>query len=139
MKRTIIGTATVACVLFLLVASVALAQQSTKGQDAGPNVSEKKGPWVEVAEGVGVAKVERPKGGQPEFAILHLSDATYGEFQKDRMGFVNKYQIFDNKVNVFPDCAASPKQQGGDPDWYVMIAHWPSSNARCMTLSEPPD
>jgi hypothetical protein len=144
MKRTTIGTATIVCVLFILVSKVTLAQQSTNSQDAGSNLSDKKGPWLEFADGVRVAKVAKPADGQPEFAILHLNDATYHEFQKDPKAFVNKYQIFDKKVNVLPNCSMVPAtpQQGGDADWYVMMPHWPASNARCMTLlggTEPSD
>jgi hypothetical protein len=141
MKRTTIAITTIVCVLFVLVSTVALAQQSAKGEDAGSNVSDKKGPWLDVADGVKVARVARLTDGQPEFAILHLSDATYREFQKDPKAFVNKYQVFDKKVNDLPGCSmVSPTaQQGGNPDWYVMIGHWPSSNGRCMTLLGRPE
>jgi hypothetical protein len=132
---------TVVCILFVLVSTVALAQQSTKGEDAGSNVSDKKGPWLEVADGVKLARVARLTDAEPEFAILHLSDATYHEFQKDPKAFVNKYRVFDKNVNVLPGCSmVSPKaQQGGNPDWYVMMPHWPSSNALCVTLLERPE
>src|SRR5215475_5158464 len=141
MKRTTIGITTVVCVLFALVSTVALAQQSATGGDAGSNVSDKKGPWLEVADGVTVAKVARLSDGEPEFAILHLSDAKYREFQKDPKAFVNKYHVFNKNVNVLPGCSMiSPMaQQSDNADWYVMMPHWPASNARCVTLLGRPE
>ena len=140
MKRTTMEITTLMCVLFVLVSTVALAQQSAKGGDAASNVSDKKGPWLDVADGVKVARLARLTDGEPEFAILQLSDATYREFQKDPKTFVNKYQVFNKNVNVLPGCSmVSPTQQGGNPDWYVMIPHWPSSNARCVTLLGRPE
>lgn len=131
MKRTIIGTATVACVLLILVASVALSYQSAEGE-----ADSQSGSWSKLSEGVSVARVARPVAQGPEFAILQLTDDAYGEFQKDPKTFVNKYKVFSKPVNSLPDCIVpSPekqKQTSGDPAWYVMMPHWPASNARCV-------
>jgi hypothetical protein len=134
MKRTIIGLATVACVLLILVASVALSYQSAEGE-----ADSRSGSWLKVSEGVNVARVSRPVAKGPEFAILQLTDDTYREFQKDPKTFVNKYKVFSKPVNNLPDCIGpSPekqKQTGDDPVWYVMMPHWPESNARCVVYT----
>ena len=134
MKRTIIGTATAACVLFSLAASVALAHQSTKGE-----AGSRSGSWLKVSDGVRIARVARPVAKGPEFAILQLTDDTYHEFQKDPKAFVNKYQVFSNPVKDLPDCVVpsseKQKQTSGDLGWYVMMPHWPASNARCVVYS----
>jgi hypothetical protein len=134
MKRTIIGMATVACVLLILVASVALSHQNAEGE-----ADSQSGSWSKLSEGVNVARVARPLAKGPEFAILQLTDDANREFQKDPKAFVNKYKVFSKPVNELPDCIGpSPekqKQTSGDPQWYVMIPHWPASNARCVIYS----
>lgn len=134
MKQTIIGPATLACVLLILVASVALSYQSAEGE-----ADSQSGAWSKLSEGVNVARVARPVAQGPEFAILQLTDDTYGQFQKDPKTFVNKYKVFSKPVNTLPDCIGpSPekqKQTSGDPVWYVMMPHWPASNARCVIYS----
>lgn len=134
MKRTIIGMATVACVLLILVASVALSHQNAEGE-----ADSQSGSWSKLSEGVNVARVARPVAKGPEFAILQLTDDANREFQKDPKAFVNKYKVFSKPVNELPDCIGpSPekqKQTSGDPQWYVMMPHWPASNARCVIYS----
>jgi hypothetical protein len=131
MKRTIIGPATLACVLLILVASVALSYKSAEGE-----ADSQSGSWSKISEGINVARVSRPVAKGPEFAILQLTDDTYREFQKDPKAFVNKYKVFSKPVNTLPDCIGpSPekqKQTSDDPAWYVMMPHWPASNARCV-------
>ena len=134
MKRTIIGTATVTCFLLILAASVALSHQSAEGE-----ADSQSGTWLKLSEGVNVARVARPVAKAPEFAILQLTDDAYREFQKDPKAFVNKYKVFSKPVNELPDCIGpSPEKQkptSGDPAWYVMMPHWPASNARCVIYS----
>jgi len=134
MRRTIIGLATVACVLLILVASMALSYQSAEG-----GADSQSGSWSKLSEGVNVARVARPVAKGPEFAILQLTDDAYREFQKDHKAFVNKYKVFSKSVNQLPDCIGpSPekqKQTSDDPQWYVMMPHWPSSNGRCVIYS----
>jgi hypothetical protein len=65
MKRTIIGIATGACVLLILVASVVLSHQSAEGE-----ADSQSGSWSKLSEGVNVARVARPLAKGPEFAIL---------------------------------------------------------------------
>ena len=138
MKGTII-TAIVACVLSLVVPEVALAQESTKGSaHAGPDTSDKLKPWVRIDDGVRVTRVPRPNEKDPEFAILQLSEAKYDQFQKDPREFVNKYRIFKKQVNSllkFGEEASPKPPQGADPDQYVIIAHWPTSNALYTTAT----
>ena len=134
MKRTIFGIATGACVLLILVASVVLSHQSAEGE-----ADSQSGSWSKLSEGVNVARVARPLAKGPEFAILQLTDDANREFQKDPKAFVNKYKVFSKPVNELPDCIGpSPekqKQTSGDPQWYVMMPHWPASNARCVIYS----
>ena len=134
MKRRIIGTVTVASVLLILVASVTLSYQSAEGE-----ADSRSGSWSKLSEGVNVAKVSRSVAKGPEFAILQLTDDTYREFQKDPKAFVNKYKVFSKPVNNLPDCIGpSPekqKQTSDDPGWYVMMPHWPESNARCVVYT----
>lgn len=130
MTRTTICTATIACVLFLPVSRVGHAQDVTKDKDACS------GQWKPLVDGVCVVRVARPANLEPEFAILRLTDATYRTFQNVRKEFVNKNQVFSKPVIDLPPCIMSPAnhQTSGDPDWYVVMSHWPPSNARCVVF-----
>lgn len=134
MKRSTSRRASLACFLLILVASVALAYKSTLDEE-----DSRSGSWLKLSEGVNVFRVSRPVAKGPEFAILRLTDDTYREFQKDHKTFVNKYHVFSKLVNNLPDCIGpSPEKQkptSDDPEWYVMMPHWPESNARCVVYT----
>jgi len=134
MKLSISRRASLACFLLILVASVALAYKSTEGEG-----DSRSGSWSKLSEGVNVFRVSRPVAKGPEFAILQLTDDTYREFQKEPKTFVNKYKVFSKPVNNLPDCIGpSPekqKQTSDDSGWYVMMPHWPESNARCVVYT----
>jgi hypothetical protein len=106
------------------------------------------GPWKKVGDGVWAVKVpkfpqDKKERVRPEFAVLRLSEARYAEFQKDRVGFLNKYKIFSRPVNKQEDCSAARPQKEkpeGAGYWYLIVAHWPTSTTACQAYpgwSEP--
>jgi hypothetical protein len=104
--------------------------------------------WKKVADGIWEAEVPRfpedkKEQVKPEFAVLRLSEAQYGEFEKDRVGFLNRHKIFARPVNKQEVCSAAKPQKEKPEDagfWYLVLTHWPSSTAACQAYpgwSEP--
>jgi hypothetical protein len=149
MQRTLKGIAIASCLLFLLVSTRTVAQQSaTKG---GAAAVKKTTPVVEgtcnkhdwaIHHGVCRRKVQKLFDNEPEFAILRLSAEQYKDFQKDPKEFLNKHETFDKpvrKATTFSE--AKPETDPPGDAWYVMVAHWPGSTAsgKAFPASSPPE
>ncbi len=157
------GFMRVTCLALLAMSMIAYAQESAQKQNTAPAKTEmatkvKRAVWNKVGDGVWEAKVPRFSNDdegkyKPEFAIVRLTAEKYEEFQKSKKeDFLNKYTIFTYPVKKLSSCAASkpkkdePKKakemkgstggdEGGEPYWYLAIAHWPGSTAACRAYS----
>lgn len=136
--------------LALLGLSLTLvAQEATQQSNAAPATTtrSKHGIWKQLSDGVWEAKVPRyssdaTENGNPEFAVLRLTDDTYAEFQKDHVAFLNKYHVFRKAVRKQDECpeAKAKDEKKAGAFYYLMVPHWPTSTARCQAYpgwSEP--
>jgi len=124
----------VTCLALLGLCVPLIAQENAQQEKpASSSTTTKKthGIWKAVADGIWEAKVPRFSDDQPEFAVLRLTEDSYGEFKKDHLAFLNKYKIFGRKVKKVALYSEAKPKAADPPDsyYYVTLAHWPTSTA----------
>lgn len=124
------------CALLLVVGETTVGQQKSPYK---PKAQAQKPPaWEPFGEGVEVIRlfdVNNRVETEPEIAILRLSDAKYAEFNKNRIGFLNKLGIYSKPLlSGLGDCPQKKYEvtRRTIPDghkWIVAEPHWPDSCA----------
>lgn len=136
------------CLALLVARLPVFAQDAQPAAAPTTAATTQAGAWGEVADGIWAVKVPRfpedkKEKVKPEFAVLRLSEARYDEFQKEHVGFLNKYKIFSRPVNKQEvGSAAKPQKEKAEEAayWYLICAHWPTSTVACQAYpgwSEP--
>lgn len=149
MGRIKFAVLSVTCLALLGLSLPVIAQESAQQERPAPSASTsqaKHGIWVQKADGIWEAKVPRfsddHEPSKPEFAVLRLSSNAYAEFQKDHVAFLNKYKVFNHKVNKLAMYSEAKPKEADPPEsyYYVTLAHWPTSTAAAQVYegwSEP--
>jgi hypothetical protein len=140
----------VTCLALLGLSMPVIAQESAQKEKNTPSTTTTKarhGIWKQVADGIWEAKVPRFSDDpnetfKPEFAVLRLTEDTYGEFKKDHVAFLNKYKIFSAKVKKLVQYSEAKPKTADPPNsyYYATVAHWPTSTALAQVYpgwSEP--
>ena len=129
----------VAVLMSLAVSVPVSAQEAAKNETDQSSVKKSSKPrsWTERGKGIRVTYISSFKpDSEPEFAILRLAAAEYKEFQENPKDWVNDHHIFKAQVRHLESCSATKPQKdppGDEPFWYIMLPHYPSSNAMCVS------
>lgn len=126
MKRIATGT--------LLFLSLLLMRASgfLSAQEAKPSAPAKQPAWTQIASGLWRTELGP---GEPDIAVLRLSDDEYKEFFKDPKGYFNTHHVFPKNVN-------KAKAAGDDPPptqsgWIVVAIHTPYSTSHYVSWPVP--
>jgi len=118
----------------LLVLALLLTPGSgpSSAQEMAKNKAEEKPEWKSVSPGVWKTDLGE---GQPEIAILRLSDDDYKELVKNPKSFLDSRHVFRHKLNKAEAVGDDPPPTGGG--WIVIATHTPNSTSSYVAWPAP--
>jgi hypothetical protein len=127
MKRIVLGSTVFLSLLFVLASGLLLAQEETKRAQ-----QEKPPTWTQVTPGIWRTELGT---GEPDIAVLRLSDEEYKEFFKDPKQYFNSHHVFPKPVNKAEESGEDPPPTGAG--WIVVATHNPYSTATYVSWPAP--
>jgi hypothetical protein len=101
-------------------------------QQSKPSTPKKEPTWTQIAPDQWRTELDT---GEPDIAVLRLSDAEYKEFFKAPKDYFNDHHVFPKKVNKAEAAGEDPPPTA--TGWIVVGVHTPYSTVSYVAWPEP--